>query len=897
MRLDLSISQRIRFAFSFMILLVLIASGMGLLYTGSVEKTIVTTRSGNEMGQVISHIQIHWLVVTEAIDNLLLTRQTGMIDQRIKKETEEFNMHLTYLSTQSLGSDPALVAENRELEDDLRRICGEFISVVGQLSQNSKEGKWAQAQILRHNKLTSLRRRFEEKLNHLSRNINRDVTTSIADAENTQRIFKIYWILASLAAVIIGSMAAYFTIISVTTPVSALVSTAKRIQTGNLSCRADITRHDEIGELAKAFNSMTSELQQTLDKLENRVAELRQTKEALQESETKARAILDAIPDIMFIFDRNGVFLDYATAKGQDLYLPPEVFMGKSVNELLPDSIAELTIRNLERTLLTGKMEPYEYDLEISGKIKNYESRMVVAGEDKVLAIIRDNTEKKKAAEELKKYREHLEELIEERTTELVCAKEKAEMANRAKTVFLANMSHELRTPMNAILGYSRLIQRSHSISPEMKGYIDIINQSGKHLLSLINEVLEISKIEAKQTVMILTAFSLPTFIRDLENIFRVKTEARGIAFNITGLEEIPAFIMADEGKLRQIMGNLLDNAIKFTDEGSIDLNLSVNTKDPDNMRLIAAVRDTGEGIAENELSRIFQYFEQAETGNRGKTGTGLGLAISREYARMMGGDITVTSEPDKGSVFRLEISVKQSEKIEVKEKVEYRRVIGLENVQNAPRVLIAEDMVDSRELLTKLLNMVGFDVKEACNGKEAVDMFHKWHPHFIWMDIRMPVMDGLEATRLIKRTKEGDSTIIVAVTAHALEEEREQILDAGFDDFVRKPYSENEIFEVMAIHLNLKYVYEVLTEDKTSLSPYQLVSSEKLSKLPGNLLDILQKSVLELNMSLTNKLIDEIGEYDPSVAETFGDLARKLDYDQLLKILDGMHVTGGRKT
>jgi signal transduction histidine kinase/DNA-binding NarL/FixJ family response regulator len=503
---------------------------------------------------------------------------------------------------------------------------------------------------------------------------------------------------------------------------------------------------------------------------------------------------------------------------------------------------------------------------------------------------VRDITSRKQAEDELKQHRERLEELVKERTAELFLAKEAAEAANAAKSVFLANMSHELRTPMNAILGYSQLMQRDVSLRSEQREYLNTINRSGEHLLALINNVLEIAKIEAQRIFLEPVTFNLPALLRDLGMMFKVRTDAKGLRLDLDGISELPYYIVADQNKLRQILTNLMGNAVKFTEKGGVAVRYALEERTVNGMRLVVEVEDTGVGIAEEEMDKLFQTFEQTASGRRSESGTGLGLAISREYARLMGGDITVTSRVAEGSTFRLDVPVRQGRRSDVVHaEIHARRVIGLAQGQAVSRILVAEDSEESRILLVKFLQMTGLEVREAANGKEAVEICEAFQPHFIFMDIRMPVMDGLEATRRIKATGAGKSIVIAALTAHTLEKEREEILAAGCDDFVRKPFRAHEIFDVMAKHLGLEYIYEPIEEAPAGGQAEPL--PEQLKALPHSLLSELHASALRLDTVHILEVIEKITVIDAALGAALKGFAAKMDYDRLLMLLESQDV------
>lgn len=384
----------------------------------------------------------------------------------------------------------------------------------------------------------------------------------------------------------------------------------------------------------------------------------------------------------------------------------------------------------------------------------------------------------------------------------------RAEAASQAKSQFLAKISHEFRTPLNAILGFTQLMGQDPTLSAQQQKSLDIITLSGEHLLNLINDILEFSKIEANRVVLHKTNVNLYSLLDMLQAIMAPKAAAKGLQLYCERSPELPQFVTADEGKLRQVLINLLDNAIKFTLVGQVALRISETVNDQSNVVLHFEIEDTGPGIAEDDISTVFEIFTQGNVSQTSFDGVGLGLAISQQLVNLMGGEITVSTGLHQGTKFEFDIpaSLETSTQADTPPVKKVRRLVA---DQMSFRILIADDEPISRKLLNKLLTSLGFQTREAANGQEAVELWESWHPHFIWMDMQMPVMNGWEATRQIRqksRETNASSPTIVALTANAFAKDRELSLGAGCDDFVSKPFRRDELLDKLSQYLGVRY-------------------------------------------------------------------------------------------
>ncbi|MEW5958533.1 MAG: ATP-binding protein [Chloroflexota bacterium] len=519
----------------------------------------------------------------------------------------------------------------------------------------------------------------------------------------------------------------------------------------------------------------------------------------------------------------------------------------------------------------------------------------------------REIAERERIEAELRRYQEHLEELVKERTSELAQAtraaeeaQSAAEAANHAKSVFLTKMSHELRTPLNAILGFSQIMQRDPTLTVKQQENLNIINRSGEHLLTLINDVLEMSKIEAGRMTLNKDICDFYHLLDDLESMLRLRAMDKGLQLCFERAPAVPRYIRTDEGKLRQVLINLLGNAIKFTEAGRVRLRVAnrpagakagqntptaaLSARLPSTIsRLHFEVADSGPGIAPDELDSIFEAFVQTQSGRRARSGTGLGLSISRQFVQLMGGEISVKSEVGQGTTFQFDIQINRVETAELRPSPPPQRVIGLAPDQPSYRLLVVDDNVDNRKLLVELLKPLGFEVGEAGNGQECLNIWAQWQPHLIWMDMRMPVLNGYEATRRIKATSNGRSTVIIALTAGAFEEERAAVLAIGCDDFVRKPFQEAEIFDKIARHLNVRYLYEEEVKiDSAPTSDPKLLTAAHLATLPPEWRADLQQAVKEINLEKVNLIVGRISRENEPLAQALANLVENFRFDTL---------------
>ena len=656
--------------------------------------------------------------------------------------------------------------------------------------------------------------------------------------------------------------------------------------------RAEKELQQAHAELEQRVSDRTAELDATNKRLIGEIDERKRTEEALRQSEQKFRSIFDQTFQMIGVLTIDGVVLQVNKTALQFAGTTEEAVIGKlfwetpwwthsvELQQRVRAAVQEAAGGKLVRfeathTMQNGQVRYIDFSLKPVTDIKGRVVRLIPEG--------RDITERKQAEEDLRHYKDQLEGTVQQRTAELLLARDAAESANKAKSVFLANMSHELRTPLNAILGFSGMLRRDPKITESQRENLDIINRSGEHLLTLINDVLEIAKIEAGKLQLEIAPFDLGGMVREVTDMMQLRARDKGLQLQLDMTSEFPRYIKGDEARIRQILVNLVGNAVKFSRQGGVTIRLSTQQKEW--LYLLIEIEDSGPGISSENLKRLFKPFVQLAEGGEQK-GTGLGLTITRQFVELMGGSISVESTLGKGALFRVELPVELADVVDGSKPgtQTQREVVGLAPGQPCYRILITEDQRENQLLLKRLMTGIGLDVKLAENGEQCLKLFQDWHPDLIWMDKQMPVMDGIEATQRIRRLPGGDKVKIVAVTASAFKEEQQEMLDAGMDDFVRKPYRFDEIYECLSKQLGMQFIYaDAQPTAEVATGP---LTVEMLSVLPADLQRELRNALESLEGELITTAIGKVANYDLPLYRTLSLLAENFNYPPILNAL-----------
>ncbi|MDS4014289.1 MAG: response regulator [Candidatus Accumulibacter sp.] len=696
-------------------------------------------------------------------------------------------------------------------------------------------------------------------------------------------------------------------------PLRRLAQATRRVVTAaSYERRFDSGGSGEIAALDEAFNAMMERLQQAAER-----------ERATQEK--RFRTVVNSVPDAIVTLDGAGHIESFSPAAERIFGSRADTWIGQPVLGLVAENDrAALAMR------LQNEMGESGATGEIRGRRSNGNvfpmdysvSAIELEGERHFAATFRDITARKDAEAALRRLNQELELRVAERTAELSAAKELAEAANKAKSVFLANMSHELRTPLNAIIGFAELMRRDArsgraALTPSHCERLDAIHHGGEHLLALINEVLDLSKIEAGKASCNLDDCDLDALLIAVHELFRQRATQKALALDVVRHDDTPRYVRTDTAKLRQVLINLLGNAVKFTERGHVALSVSrapdppqppqpLKAADAPNAagppaapaeaaaanplagawrcRLRFTVVDSGPGIAPDECQHIFQAFAQTHSGMLAQEGTGLGLAISRQYVRLLGGDITLDSEPGRGSRFSFDLDLEAG--ADAGSAHGRRVIVGLAAGQQAPRILVVDDHQSNRTLLVQLLAPLGFAVEAAADGEQALRCWREWQPDLIWLDIQMPGLDGHAVTRQIRAAEGERRTIILAITACAFDGQREEILAAGCDGFLSKPFVPDELLEVMAQHLGIAYVYAeggAPARPASVTSTSSLTPATRLFDLPAELKESLRDAVLCLDTQRTAEIIESIAALDSELTAWLAREAQEMRYEHLL--------------